>query len=124
LLARLNGEVRLDWAGRRAVSIPVARQLVGDYEAELAEAEQRESERLAAERAWEQERDAVFEKAYAEALEAAGREVLEAMARENVQFLGFGLPTGPAERARAAAAAREAVQAWEATHPSPRGDQR
>jgi hypothetical protein len=108
--ARLNGEVRSDWAGRPAVTIATARAIVERYERERAEQEEREAERLAAAKAAEAERRQRYERYLAEELQVEARRVVEELRDSNVTFLGVTPPLSPADRARAAERARERLE--------------
>jgi hypothetical protein len=109
LLARLNGQVRTDWAGRPAVTIATARAVVEEVELARHEHEEAEAERLAAERAAQVQRQSAFERYYAEELQRERERVMGELMGSNTTFVGLD-PLSPADRRRALERARARVE--------------
>jgi hypothetical protein len=110
LLARLDGQVRTDWAGRPAVTIATARAVVEAYEEERREHERAESERQALERAEQLRRQARYQQLLEEELAKETARVTEELRRANIAFVGIGPPLSPADRRRAAERARQRLE--------------
>jgi hypothetical protein len=110
LLARLDGQVRADWAGRPSVTIGEARRLVEEVERERREAEEAEAERQAAERAEQLRRQARYEQLLEEELAKETARVMEELRRSNVTVIAMTPPLSPADRRRAASRARARLE--------------